>query len=68
MERVVRPIVEGQIRGFLKEHPAVVAAVDCGEGGQLGRIAELAALRAAVEDGTYRPERSEIEVFFGRAA
>lgn len=28
LERIVRPIVEGQIRGFLKEHPVVVAAVD----------------------------------------
>lgn len=28
LERVIRPIVEGQIRGFLKEHPSVVAAVD----------------------------------------
>jgi hypothetical protein len=27
-ERIVRPIVEGQIRGFLKEHPKLVAAVD----------------------------------------
>jgi hypothetical protein len=28
LERVIRPIVEGQIRGFLHEHPAVVNAVD----------------------------------------
>lgn len=28
IERIVRPIVEGQIRGFLKEHPALVDAVD----------------------------------------
>lgn len=28
LERVIRPIVEGQIRGFLKEHPAIVEAVD----------------------------------------
>lgn len=28
LERVIRPIVEGQIRGFLKEHPAIVAAVN----------------------------------------
>jgi hypothetical protein len=28
LEKVLRPVVEGQIRGFLKEHPAVVAAVD----------------------------------------
>lgn len=28
LERVIRPIVEGQIRGFLKEHPPIVAAVD----------------------------------------
>lgn len=28
LERVIRPIVEGQIRGFLKEHPVIVAAVD----------------------------------------
>lgn len=28
LERVVRPIVEGQIRGFLKEHPSIVNAVD----------------------------------------
>lgn len=28
LEKVVRPIVEGQIRGFLKEHPGIVAAVD----------------------------------------
>jgi hypothetical protein len=27
-ERIIRPIVEGQIRGFLKEHPAIVDAVD----------------------------------------
>ncbi len=27
-ERIVRRIVEGQIRGFLKEHPSIVAAVD----------------------------------------
>lgn len=25
---IIRPIVEGQIRGFLKEHPAIVDAVD----------------------------------------
>ena len=28
LERVIRPIVEGQIRGFLKEHPVIVEAVD----------------------------------------
>lgn len=28
LEKVIRPIVEGQIRGFLHEHPAVVNAVD----------------------------------------
>lgn len=28
LEKVIRPIVEGQIRGFLKEHPSVVEAVD----------------------------------------
>lgn len=28
IERVIRPIVEGQIRGFLKEHPSLVEAVD----------------------------------------
>lgn len=27
IEKIIRPIVEGQIRGFLKEHPEVVAAV-----------------------------------------
>lgn len=28
LERVIRPIVEGQIRGFLKEHPVIIDAVD----------------------------------------
>jgi hypothetical protein len=28
LERIIRPIVEGQIRGFLKEHPVIVNAVD----------------------------------------
>lgn len=28
LEKIIRPIVEGQIRGFLKEHPPIVAAVD----------------------------------------
>lgn len=28
LERVIRPIVEGQIRGFLKEHPKIAEAVD----------------------------------------
>jgi hypothetical protein len=28
LEKIIRPIVEGQIRGFLKEHPSIVAAVD----------------------------------------
>lgn len=28
LERIMRPVVEGQIRGFLKEHPALVDAVD----------------------------------------
>lgn len=27
-ERIIRPIVEGQIRGFLMEHPKIVEAVD----------------------------------------
>lgn len=27
LERVLRPIVEGQLRGFLKEHPEVLTAV-----------------------------------------
>lgn len=27
LERIIRPIVEGQIRGFLKEHPEIVEAV-----------------------------------------
>lgn len=27
-EKIVRPIVEGQIRGFLLEHPAIIEAVD----------------------------------------
>ena len=28
LEKVIRPIVEGQIRGFLKEHPSILPAVD----------------------------------------
>lgn len=28
LERIIRPIVEGQIRGFLAEHPSVAEAVD----------------------------------------
>lgn len=28
LEKVIRPIVEGQILGFLKEHPTIVDAVD----------------------------------------
>lgn len=28
LERIIRPIVEGQIRGFLKEHPVIIEAVD----------------------------------------
>lgn len=28
LEKIIRPIVEGQIRGFLKEHPRIVEAVD----------------------------------------
>lgn len=28
LEKIIRPIVEGQIRGFLKEHPAVLDSVD----------------------------------------
>lgn len=28
LEKVIRPVVEGQIRGFAKEHPGVVNAVD----------------------------------------
>lgn len=28
LEKIIRPIVEGQVRGFAKEHPAIVDAVD----------------------------------------
>lgn len=28
LEQIIRPIVEGQIRGFLKEHPSILKAVD----------------------------------------
>lgn len=28
IEKIIRPIVEGQVRGFAKEHPALVEAVD----------------------------------------
>ena len=28
LEKIIRPIVEGQIRGFIKEHPEVVSSVD----------------------------------------
>lgn len=28
LEKIIRPIVEGQIRGFLKEHPKIIDAVD----------------------------------------
>jgi hypothetical protein len=28
LEAIIRPIVEGQIRGFLKEHPVIIDAVD----------------------------------------
>lgn len=28
LEKIIRPIVEGQIRGFLQEHPVIVDAVD----------------------------------------
>ena len=27
LERIIRPIVEGQLRGFLKEHPEVLESV-----------------------------------------
>lgn len=117
VEKVIRPIVEGQIKGFLKEHPPIVNAVDwfkprkdkettlinslskrivrdltcgrttarlvdallelsaealpnstvapgyCGEGGQLGTHPDLAALRDAIEAGTYRPDHFELARF-----
>lgn len=28
LEKIIRPIVEGQIRGFLKEHPSIIEGVD----------------------------------------
>ena len=28
LEAIIRPIVEGQIRGFIKEHPSVLKGVD----------------------------------------
>lgn len=28
LENIIRPIVEGQIRGFLKEHPGILREVD----------------------------------------
>jgi hypothetical protein len=28
VEKVIRPIVEGQLRGFLKEHPEILNCVD----------------------------------------
>lgn len=28
LERIVRPVVEGQIRGFIKEHPGILKGVD----------------------------------------
>lgn len=28
LERVIRPIVEGQIRGFIKEHPSILGGVN----------------------------------------
>lgn len=28
LERIIRPIVEGQIRGFIKEHPSILKGVD----------------------------------------
>lgn len=28
LERVIRPIVEGQIKGFIKEHPSILKGVD----------------------------------------
>lgn len=28
VEKIVRPIVEGQIRGFIKEHPSILKGVD----------------------------------------
>ena len=28
LEKIIRPIMEGQIKGFLKEHPVIVNAVD----------------------------------------
>lgn len=28
LEQIIRPIVEGQIRGFAKEHPKIIDAVD----------------------------------------
>lgn len=28
LEKIIRPIVEGQIRGFIKEHPSVLDGVD----------------------------------------
>ena len=28
LEKIIRPIVEGQIKGFLKEHPSILESVD----------------------------------------
>ena len=28
LEKIIRPIVEGQIRGFIKEHPSILKGVD----------------------------------------
>ena len=28
LEKIIRPIVEGQIRGFIKEHPSILSGVD----------------------------------------
>lgn len=42
LERVIRPIVEGQIRGFLKEHPSMVEAVDWYKPGRPGIVHDKA--------------------------
>ena len=42
LEKVVRPIVEGQVRGFLKEHPSVVEAVDWFKPGRAGIVHDKA--------------------------
>ncbi|MCW5676276.1 MAG: hypothetical protein KIT15_17005 [Xanthobacteraceae bacterium] len=68
LEKIIRPIVEGQIRGFIKEHPSILRGVDWYKPGKDKALTLTGSLsKRIVRDLLSHASRQRIEAALARS-